>query len=251
MGLFDIPAPLYTAIDSLLDFLPLYPRLLFWACVTGGVSMALYWLCSAQDKVAGAKLRAVAARKQMAAYKGAEFDEMWPLAKESLAASSRHFVVVIVPAILSSLPALTLMIWVSNHFSFRLPTADSAVNLWSIPADSLADLYPAEKPLLGYTLNWPERDTALPVRAVTGETLLTLPLEASVPVIHQRQWWNTLIANPNGYLPADAAVQEVHFDLPKIEYLALGPSWIRGWEFSYFALLVLVSLALKLVFKIH
>ena len=132
MGLFDIPAPLFTAIDNLLDSLPAYPRLLFWACTTAGVSMALYWLCSAQDKVAGAKLRAITARKHMAAYKGTEFDEMWPLAKESLAASTRHFIVVLVPAILSSLPALTLMIWVSNHFSFNTDS-DSQVNVWSVP----------------------------------------------------------------------------------------------------------------------
>jgi len=251
MGLFDIPAPLYTAIDNLLDFLPPYTRLLFWACVTAAVSMALYWLFSAQDKVAGAKQRAITARKHMAAYKGTEFDEMWPLAKESLAASSRHFIVVLVPAILSSLPALTLMVWVSNHFSFQLPVAGSQVNLWSIPADSLADLSPAENGLPGYSVEWPEPGAALPVRSIAGETLLALPLEVTVPVVHQRQWWNILIANPNGYLPADAKVQEVHFNLPKSEYLSFGPSWIRGWEFSYFALLVLTSFAIKLVFKIH
>lgn len=251
MGLFDIPGPLYTAIDNLLDFLSPYSRLLFWAFITAVVSMALYWLCSAQDKVAGAKQRAITARKQMAAYKGTEFDEMLPLAKESLAASSHHFIVVLVPAILSSLPALTLIIWVSNHFSFQLPAADSEVNLWSIPADLLADLSPAENGLPGYSVKWPMRDATLPIRSAAGELLLTLPLEVSVPVVHQRQWWNILIANPNGYLPADATVQEVHFNLPKFEYLSIGPAWIRGWEFSYFVLLVLTSLAIKLVFKIH
>lgn len=213
--------------------------------------MALYWLCSAQDKVAGAKLRAITARERMAAYKGTEFAEMWPLAKESLAASSRHFVVVLVPAMLSSLPALTLMIWVSNHFSFTLPAADSQVNLWSIPANLLADMHPAQNELPGYIVNWPMQDAALPIRSVAGEALLTLPLEVGVPVVHQRQWWNVLIANPNGYLPTDATVREVHFNLPKTEYLTFGPSWIRGWEFSYFVLLVLISLVVKLVFKIH
>ena len=75
MGFFDLPAPLFTALDGLLGGLGAYPRLLFWAAFTGAISMFLYWLCSAQDKVGAAKERAIAARKAMAGYEGTEFDE--------------------------------------------------------------------------------------------------------------------------------------------------------------------------------
>ncbi len=66
MGLFDIPAPLFGAIDGLLGFLPAYARLLLWAAITGALSMLFYWLCSAQEKVESAKQRAIKGRKEMA-----------------------------------------------------------------------------------------------------------------------------------------------------------------------------------------
>jgi hypothetical protein len=251
MGLLDIPAPLYSAIDSLLDFIPLYLRLLTWSLITAVISMALYWLCSAQHKVASAKQRALTARSKMSAYDGAEFGELLPLAKESLAASAQHFLVVLGPAVLSSLPALTLIIWVSNHFSYSLPQAGSIISISGLPADGLAGNAVTDGEQSAYSVIWPAEDNPAPIQSRTGEPLVTLPLAAGVPVLHKRLWWNTLIGNPNGYLPADATLEELQFELPSIEYLHLGPPWLRGWEFSYFALLILASLAIKLVFKIH
>ena len=37
-----------------------------------------------------------------------------------------------------------------------------------------------------------------------GRSLLTLPTAAPVRTVHQRQWWNSLIGNPGGYLPSRA-----------------------------------------------
>jgi len=251
MGLFDLPAPLYSAIDGLLGFLPMLPRLLLWSIVTGILSMVLYWLCSAQGKVEAAKLRAIAGRNAMSSYEGTEFDEMWPLAKESLAASGKHFLIVLVPAVLSSLPALTLIVWVSNHFSYTLPAAGTEILVQSTPAMSLTGLAPASEQANSYTLVWPDSATPLTVFSTTNESLVTLPLAAPVPVVHQRLWWNSLIGNPNGYLPAASSVQEIRFGLPPVEYLAFGPGWARGWELSYFLLLILCSLGIKVAFKIH
>jgi len=249
MGLFDIPAPLYTAIDSLIDFIPLYGRLLIWAGVTGVVSMLLYWLCSAQDTVEAAKQRAITARRAMAGYEGTEFDEMWPLAKESLAASGKHFLIVLLPAIISSLPALTLIIWVSGNFSYTLPQTGQRIQVQSTPAASLAAL-PRDLDG-GYLIDWPAIDNPVAVNSLESETLFALPLAYTVPVVHQKLWWNSLIGNPNGYIPTGASVQEVSFTLPRIEDLHIGPGWIRTWEFSYFTLLIICSIAIKVAFRIH
>jgi len=251
MGLFDLPAPLYTAIDGLFSFLPLFPRLLLWAAITGAASMALYWLCSAQGKVEAAKQRAISGRKAMAAYQGHEFGEMWPLAKESLAASGKHFLIVLLPAVLSSLPALTLIVWVSNNFSYTLPAVGAAISVQSSPELSLTGLQTDPDQTDSYNVTWPAADNPLALLSAANESLVTLPLAAPVPVVHQRQWWNSLIGNPNGYLPADSKVQDISFGLPRIEYLAFGPSWARTWELSYFLLLILCSLGIKVAFKIH
>lgn len=251
MGLFDIPSPLYSAIDSLLDFVPLYGRLLFWAAITGVLSMVLYWACSAQDKVEAAKQRAIIARRNMAGYKGTEMNEMLPLAKESLAASGKHFLIVLGPAVLSSLPALTLIVWVSNHFSYELPASGAAIGISTVPAELANDLELETDQSGSPAILWPAAGETVQLTGPDGESLATLPLDTAVPVIHQRYWWNMLIGNPNGYLPEDAAVQEILFALPRIVYLDIGPTWARTWELSYFLLLILVSLGIKLVFKIH
>jgi hypothetical protein len=249
MGLFDIPAPLFTAINDLLNFLPLLGRLAFWAVITSIVSMVLYLLCSAQDKVEAAKQRAIAGRTAMAAYTGTEFGEMWPLAKESLAASGKHFLVVLGPAVLSSLPALTLIVWVSNNFGYSLPAPAAAITLQSSPTDALGNLDKA--PDGSYTVIWPAVASPITVTGTDQAALFDLPLQQPVPVIHQKLWWNMLIGNPNGYLPADTQVVDVSFGLPKNGYLNFGPGWIRSWEFSYFLLVIILSLAIKVAFKIH
>ncbi|MCP4002278.1 MAG: hypothetical protein GY727_15320 [Gammaproteobacteria bacterium] len=249
MGFFDLPAPLFTALDNLMNGLPSLPRLLIWSALTAVLSMALYWLCSAQDKVASAKERALVARRKMAAYQGTEFDEMMPLAKESLIASGKHFGIVLWPALLSSLPALTIIVWVSAQFSYTLPQPGSSLNIYTDPAVELVGISLTADNT--YTATYPDANGAYAIVTTNGEQLVTLPLSAPVPVVHKRQWWNSLIGNPNGYLADALAIDAIHFELPTIEYLAIGPSWIRGWEFSYFSLLIIVSLGIKVVFRIH
>jgi hypothetical protein len=241
MGFLDFPAPLFSAIDSVLGAIPVLPRLIIWAVITAVISMYLYWLCSAQEKVGQAKERAVTARRKMATYDGHEFDEMWPLARESLAASGKHFVVVLGPALLSSVPALMLIIWVSNHFSYALPEAGKTIGIESMPENSL----------VSGQIEWPAADSILEVRDSAGKPLLSLPLAAAVPVVHKKAWWNSLIGNPNGYLAGDASADEVRFNLPEITYLNFGPGWIRTWEFSYFLVLIICSLGIKVAFRIH
>ena len=77
------------------------------------------------------------------------------------------------------------------------------------------------------------------------------PVFRVVPVLHKKLWWNSLIGNPNGYLDDDHPVEAIYFELQSMEFLSFGPGWIRGWEFSYFVLLIIVSLVIKFAFRIH
>ncbi len=241
MGFLDLPAPVFSAMDGVLGMLPAFLRLSLWAVITAVISMFLYWRCSAQEKVGRAKERAVTARKKMATYDGHEFDEMWPLARESLAASAKHFTVVLGPAVLSSVPALMLIIWVSNHFSYTLPEAGAMISLEATPENALALKQ----------IDWPGDNSPVEVQDSGGKPLFSLPLPAAVPVVHKKAWWNSLIGNPNGYLGEDASAAEVRLDLPRVSYLNFGPGWVRTWEFSYFLVLIICSLGIKVTFRIH
>ena len=46
-------------------------------------------------------------------------------------------------------------------------------------------------------------------------------------------------------------VCEVNFELTPINYLSFGPAWVRGWEFTYFVILILCSFGIKVAFRIH
>jgi hypothetical protein len=252
MGIFDLPAPLFTALDNLISAVPDYPRLLVWGTLTAIISMVLYWVCSAQDKVAAAKQQAIAARKKMAGYDGTEFDEMLPLAKESLVASGRHFGIVLWPAVLSSLPAVAIIVWVSGQFGYLLPEPGTELITYTHPALPLTGLAQSGGATENrYTLSYPQAGETRDIVAANGELLTTLPLTAAVPVVHKRLWWNSLIGNPNGYLPDEYATEAIYFELSSPEHLSWGPGWVRGWEFSYFMLLIIISLGIKFAFRIH
>ena len=247
MGLFDLPAPLYSAIDDLIDFVPPLPRLLLWAVFSGGVSMLFYWLCSRQDKVAAARDRALHARRELNAYEGHEFGEMWPLAAESLRASMSHFGVVLGPALLGSLPALTLIVWVSNQFGYQLPKAGEPLAMLPQPAVALNQQSLWDS---AFVAQYPAVDNAAEIRTADGELLLTLPLSAPVPIIHKKLWWNSLIGNGAGYLDDDASVDEIRFWLQRQRFINAGPGWMRGWEATYFLVLIISSLLIKRIFRI-
>jgi len=251
MGLLDIPAPLFAAADGLLGFLPVLLRLLFWAVATSCLSMGLYWLVSAQDKIEVAKKRAIAARKKMSSYDGVEFDEMLPLAMDSLAASGKHVLIVMLPAMLSSLPALSLIVWVSGQFSYQLPEVGEQIAITSTPALAVTNLATDPNDPETQTATWPSADNPVALIDQAGIELTSLPLPASVPIVHQRAWWNSLIGNPNGYLPEQSDIQAVEFAIPRQKYLSIGPVWAHGWEIPYFLVLLLCSLGIKFVFKIH
>jgi hypothetical protein len=81
--------------------------------------------------------------------------------------------------------------------------------------------------------------------------LLTLPTAGPASVVHQRRWWNALIGNPAGYLPSPGDVDAVELGLPQPQYLPFGPDWLRGWIAFFFAVVLIGSLALKYLWRLH
>ncbi len=145
------------------------------------------------------------------------------------------------PAILASLPILFVLAWMSNDYSYGFPNPGAEVTV---------KIHSSDPHLEGQTIfRWPAN------RRVTidwkGRDLVQVFFAKPVPVIHKHAWWNLLFGNPNGYLPHDSPVDRLDFDFPPKTILPLGPDWMRGWIFLYFTVMVVVSLAVKIVFRIH
>ncbi len=257
MGVFDLASPAFAWLDGLMSgWLPVTIRLIVWAVVAGFVSMALYRLTSNQAKLSAIKAEMAALRQQLAAFDG-PFSEMWSLTGRNIALALHQLWVTLVPAVIASVPVIFLLVWVSNTFDATMPKRGQPVAVEAFAADGAAPppLHWQGKDVAAtgdasWTVAWPDAGT--PARLVDGDdqVVLTLPTAAPVGVLHQRRWWNVLLGNPAGYLPP-GEVDAVEIGLPTQEYLPFGPAWLRGWIFLFFAVVIAVSLALKLLWRLH
>jgi hypothetical protein len=238
MGLFDLPGPLLSWLDSGLGLVaPPTLRLILWGLLGGAASMALYWLLSPQRTIAAAKAEAAEARRSLDAYEG-EFADAWPLIRRVLGQALRQFRLVLWPALVASLPAICLIVWVSTAYGYSFPGPGARVDIRTTPDRLQAKL--AET-----------GGSAIVVTDQDGAVIETVPWPAPVDTIHKREWWNLLFGNPAGYLPADAELESVTLDLAPNEYLPFGPPWLRAWYTVFFIALVVGSLAVKLIWRIE
>ncbi len=246
MGIFDLPAPLFTWADQVMSsFASPTLRLILWGLVAAVLSMGLYWLLSPQEKLTDVRTRALAARKNLNAFDG-EFADAWPLMRSMLGLSLRQLAMTTLPAVLASLPVLALIVWLGTAYGYRLPADGEQIGVQTTPAvEAQASVQAGENNAS------PENAPRLVVTDKGGEVISDISLAAPVPTIHKKQWWNSLFGNPLGYLPDDGEIEAIAFELPENEYLGFGPGWLRPWYVLFFAILVLGSLAIKKLGRIE
>jgi hypothetical protein len=246
VGLLDLPAPVFAALDSLLSGLaPPTLRLVLWGVVAALLSMGAYWLLSPQTRIAKAKADALAARRALDAYDG-ELAEAWPLMGRVLRTALRQLGLVTSPALLGSLPVLAMLAWLSTTYGHAFPPDGADIPVRTTPEAGEARVQPVQA----------EADAAaeghqIVVLDAAGNVVERFLLSAPVPTIHKRQWWNALIGNPIGYLPDSSRLEWIELGLPQREYLSVGPSWLRAWYVVFFGVLLAASLAIKIAARIE
>lgn len=243
MGIFDWPNGLFAWIDGRVDFLPPAARLVLWALFGAVLSMALYKATSPQRRIVAAELEAKATRQALDRFEG-DFAEAWPLIGQSLRAALRRLWLVLPPTLVASLPVLAMILWLSTSYGYRAPDAADAVPVAVTPAGFSGELLP-QPPHEAMTAG-----SRVRVTDPGGGVVVEIPLPAPVPTVEKRRWWHFLVGNPAGYLPADGAIERIDLGLAPQEFLPIGPSWLRGWEFLFFTVLLLCSIAIKKLARI-
>ena len=245
MGLFDLPAPLFTWLDGVLGGLAPAPlRLTLWALFAAALSMGLYVLLSPQRRIAQAKADALAARTALDAFDGS-FAEAWPLIRNVLGSAMRQLALVTWPAILSSLPVLALLAWVSTAYGHAFP-----------PPAPMSRSIPCRRTSKRGSRRCRRPPPLQPHHQIvvvdrTGRIVERVPWPAPVPTIHKREWWNLLLGNPAGYLPEAGPLERIDLDIPPKEYLPVGPAWLKAWYALFFGVLLMASLAIKVSARIE
>ncbi|WP_420347944.1 hypothetical protein [Pelagibius sp.] len=255
-GLLDLTSPLLSTLDQgLAPLLGPAARVAVWGLAAACISMALYALLSPQGRLRRVKAAAEDARLALDRHEGS-FAEAMPLIGAMLRRALAQLGLVLGPAVLASLPVLFVIVWLSGAFGHFIPASLNAVPLAVEPQGLAARwIAPAETgrgPAVGMPGGaGPGAPRAL-IEVIDAQERVVDSIAFSQPVtsVHKRHWWNLLIANPLGYLPAEGALERVEIALPRQEIVNLGPDWLRGWEAVFFTALVAASLAIKLVFRL-
>ncbi len=254
MGLLDLPYPVLTWCDQVMAAgLPAYGRLILWGGIGSVLSMGFYRLVSPQRKLLAIKVEIRSLRQKLMGYDG-DFAGLRSLTLRSIGASLKQVGLALGPATLASLPVLFLIVWLSNAYSYGLPAPGETVEIAVMPAGTDLAWQPwqaAQKVGESWRVVWPGDAAEVSLNDGGESPLLALPFAAAVPVIHKKTWWNHLIGNPLGYLPPGSQIERVEITLPARRILGYGPDWMAGWEVVFFAAMVLFSLAIKFLFRIH
>jgi hypothetical protein len=245
MGALDWPGLGFNWADQMMQALPAPWRLVLWAMVAAALSMAIYRFASPQGRIHQAQRDALRARQALDEYDG-EFADAWPLIRAVLKTAMHRIGLVLPGVFLAMLPILVMLVWLSTSYGYRFPDRKDPVAVAAKPSSAGVN---AELSVTPHEAMRPAEHRLL-LRDQTGAVATTIPLQKPVPVVEKHRWWHALIGNPAGYLPDDSAVDRVEIALPQQEMVKLGPSWIRGWEPLFFAVMLAASLAIKRVWRI-
>jgi len=239
VGFLDLPRPLLDFVDSaVLGAFPPLVRLILWAIAAAILSLVLYRWLSPQRRIAEIKSAAYAARQRLNAHDG-DLDSALPLMRQSMVLALRHVGLVLPAALVASLPVLALLVWLDGAYGHALPAAGQAPAIQVEPQ--------------GYAAQWQaggKGGARIEVTDRNGAQVARLRVEKPATRIEKRHWWNTLVGNPGGYLPADGPVAGVTIALPERQYIPIGPEWLRSWFVVAFGVLLITSILFMRVARI-
>jgi hypothetical protein len=225
--------PLLDAVDALLaGILPLVLRIGLWGLVAGAAAMAFYMVTSPQGSLKDLKRRAAELRRKMMDT-DLEPSAFGTLARENIAVSLGLLGRVLGPALLSTLPVLVVAAWLDTTRGYETPTPTLR-----LAGPASAEIRPGPAP------------GTFEITITGRQVYAGRPMEPPTPVLHKRAWWNAILASPVGYLADDAPVEEVALDVEKRTFVGWLPLWAAGWETPFFLAVLVVTIGIKLGFRI-
>ena len=259
LALFDLLSPVLSWVDGFLSSsLALAPvwRIAFFAALGSVASMALFKGSSNQVELADLKQQIRTVQKSLAGSQQ-ESGELREIIQRNLKLTGRQLWLSFWPALLASIPLLFLLAFSSNQFGVERPSPDFRV--YVMPRDFQGS--PSEFEWRGVNAQWDARKKAWTFHQLDAgqsaslmlgsQEQLSLPTSVPTSVLHHKRWWNYLFANPAGYLDANVDIGLIEFNTPQQVIINWGPEWMRGWLFAFMLFLILFSVAIKVVWKIH
>jgi uncharacterized membrane protein (DUF106 family) len=256
MGFFDLLSPLFLSFDELISpiFNPLL-RVIFWAFISAVISNSIFKWLSNPEKISSLKTKLKSMQQQLNQHDG-EFSEFKSLAIGTIKVSIKRMGMTFFPAMIASLPLLFVLTYLSNNYGLVTPKASEDVQYqvnWSDKNNSrpltLINKLQKSVVLNQGSIHWPQEPQTTTLLEADTLKIVDFPLAPS-PIVHKKQWWNALIGNPAGYLPAESNINSIVFEFQNLELIEFGPNWARGWLFIYFTMTIIFSFVFIILFKI-
>lgn len=228
-GLLDLPAPLLTAIDGLLSgFIPAALRVIVYGLLVSYFGMRIYARLSNQRRLRAVQRRTRQVRRQLHD-PNIEFDQLLRVSRLSIQHSLRHLLLVLAPSLAAMLPFLLVFPWASNEFGAPPPAAGTQLN-WCVdpPADAQRVRIGSAIPGADGCTEAPWPQAAIEIR-IDDQPVASAPWSGSSEILHARRWWNLLLANPAGELPAMVGPLTISVQFPPRSLLPFGPDWLGSW----------------------
>lgn len=236
MDWLEAPVALLGWIDAqFATWLPRVARLVLWSAVAGALTMLIYAALSPQQRIRRIKQDLLLARRDLDQFDG-EFADAWPRMRRMLGLAFGQLGLVIGPAGVALAPMILVVGWIAQTYGYAFPDRLDNVQVRTEPA------------LLSGQLVAPSSGEDKPRVTLTdmrGRNIGQIEWSEPRPVLEKRTWQAALAGSPLGWLPDELPIDRIELKLPETEYLNLGPGWMRGWEFTFFAVLTIVALGFK------
>ena len=205
--------------------------------------MGVYSVTSSQDRIKAQKAETAAAKKNLA---GAPENDPghWNLVGAALAGSLKVLALISFPTLLSIIPVVYVALHVDREYGTQ-PAGPGEITIGYKPASARIRVEPTGSGEAARGSGRLNISADGSVRLVQGERLLAeiSPGFQQARLRREPSWLDRLAGT--AALPADGDVEELRFELARKELVALGPDWIRGWEFFFIFPLVVLALSLR------
>lgn len=256
MAFFDLLSPLFLGIDNFFEpFTSDFVRIALWAFISALVTSLVFKKLSNPDKISALKVTLKAKQKELNDHDG-EFSELKGLALETMKLSIKRMGLTFLPAMLASIPIIFVLTHLSNNYGLEHPQVGKNLPISVTWEDKnqiskiIIKTNSNEKIVDNIdSITWPKATETIELLESNNLSIVKFPLEIS-GIIHKKQWWNSLIGNPAGYINDESQVNRIEFRFKPKKIINIGPSWMHGWLFVFFFLTFAFSIVFLFIFKI-
>lgn len=224
-------------------------RVILFGALSGVLSMLLYRAISLQQRIRSLKQEARVVRRELSKT-SEDFGEVLRLTGINLRVSFGIMGLAIGPALISSVPALIVVLWMYANFHYAAPSTGEVVRGASDRNGQRVEFLLPNK---GWsdTMAWPDPTSPVSIR-VDGRTVFTGQLGSRAYLgLHERFWLDYVDGLHTAFLVPSSSVSSVSFVLPRRTLWPGVEGWTGHWEWTFFSAVLLSSIFLKFALKIE